>query len=90
MLKQFVNSFWKICQKDKFRRFTPIADAIDTFCYEPIHIPTTPPFIRDAVDIKRWMTLVVLSLFPTVLLAIWNSGLQSLVYSSGHPQLMES
>lgn len=90
MLKRFVNSIWEICQKDKFQRFTPVADAIDTFCYEPIHKSSSPPFIRDAVDVKRWMMLVVIALFPATFLAIWNSGVQALVYGSGNPQLMES
>ncbi|WP_348663921.1 Na(+)-transporting NADH-quinone reductase subunit B [Chlamydia vaughanii] len=90
MLKRFVNSIWEICQKDKFQRFTPVADAIDTFCYEPIHTPSSPPFIRDAVDVKRWMMLVVIALFPATFLAIWNAGTQALVYGSGNPQLMEA
>ncbi|QVE48911.1 Na(+)-transporting NADH-quinone reductase subunit B [Chlamydia crocodili] len=90
MLKRFVNSIWEICQKDKFQRFTPVADAIDTFCYEPIHKSSSPPFIRDAVDVKRWMMLVVIALFPATFLAIWNSGVQALVYGSGNAQLMES
>ncbi len=90
MLKRFVHLIWKICQKDKLQRFTPVADAIDTFCFEPIHIPSSPPFIRDAVDIKRWMMLVVFALFPAVFFAIWNAGTQFLIYSSRNPQLMET
>ncbi|WP_201456805.1 Na(+)-transporting NADH-quinone reductase subunit B [Chlamydia sp. 17-3921] len=90
MLKRFINTLWKTCQKDKFQRFTPIVDAIDTFCYEPLHEITSPPFIRDAVDVKRWMMLVVISLLPAIFFAIWNSGLQSIVYGSGNPELMET
>nr|CRI42542.1 Probable Na(+)-translocating NADH-quinone reductase subunit B [Chlamydia pneumoniae] len=89
MLKKFINSLWKLCQQDKYQRFTPIVDAIDTFCYEPIETPSKPPFIRDSVDVKRWMMLVVIALFPATFVAIWNSGLQSIVYSSGNPVLME-
>lgn len=90
MLKRLVDTLWKTCQKEKFQCFTPIADAVDTFCYEPLHITTSPPFIRDAVDIKRWMILVVFALSPAIFFAIWNSGLQSLIYSSGDPRLMET
>ncbi|ANH79160.1 Na(+)-transporting NADH-quinone reductase subunit B [Candidatus Chlamydia sanziniae] len=89
MLKRFLDSLWKICQKNKFQRFTPIIDAIDTFCYEPIHSPTSPPFIRDSVDVKRWMMLVVIALFPATFLAIWNSGLQAIIYGSGNAALMQ-
>lgn len=90
MLEKFVQFAWKLCQKDKWQKFAPIADAIDTFCLEPIHSTTRPPFIRDAVDVKRWMTLVVIALLPPIFMAIWNSGLQALVYGSGNPDLMQT
>lgn len=90
MFKRFLHFTDKLCKKSAFQRFAPIADALDTFCYEPIEVPTSPPFIRDTVDVKRWMMLVVLSLTPAVLFAIWNSGLQALVYQSQDPQLMEA
>lgn len=89
MLKRLVNFAWEICKRDSFQRFTPVADAIDTFCYEPINPASSPPFVRDAVDIKRWMMLVVIALTPPTLMAIWNSGLQACVYGSGSPELMQ-
>ena len=36
------------------------------------------------------MVLVVIALIPCILSAIWNSGVQSFVYSSGDAQLMRS
>lgn len=41
------------------------------------------PHIRDAVDLKRWMTMVVLALLPVIFMAIWNTGIQKYVYT--HP-----
>lgn len=88
MFKRFTHSINRLCKKEAFKHFEPVADAIDTFCYEPIEVPSSPPFIRDAVDIKRWMILVVLALCPAVFFAIWNSGIQALVYQSKNSQLM--
>ncbi|AGJ64633.1 Na(+)-transporting NADH-quinone reductase subunit B [Chlamydia trachomatis] len=90
MLEKLVDSLWKICRKSKFQHMTPIADAVDTFCFEPLHTPSSPPFVRDAVDVKRWMMLVVIALMPTIFAAVWNSGLQALVYQSSNPRIMEA
>ncbi|MBQ8498321.1 Na(+)-transporting NADH-quinone reductase subunit B [Chlamydia sp.] len=90
MLEKLVDSLWKFCHKSKFQYMTPIADAVDSFCFEPLHTPSSPPFVRDAVDVKRWMMLVVIALMPTMFAAIWNAGLQALVYQSSDPRIMEA
>lgn len=66
----------------------PLVEAGDTFLYESPERTKTGPHIRDAVDIKRWMILVVLALLPAIFMAIWNTGVQSMVYSSGNYRLM--
>jgi Na+-transporting NADH:ubiquinone oxidoreductase subunit B len=71
-------------------RFRPLASAVDAFCYEVPLNTKRAPFIRDAVDLKRWMVLVVISLLPPIFMAIWNTGLQKLVYGSNNFQLMKS
>ena len=66
----------------------PLLQANDAFLYEAPINTSSSPHIRDAVDIKRWMTIVILALLPCIFMAIWNSGLQSFVYSSGDYKLM--
>lgn len=73
-----------------FERLKPLFSAADSFLREVATPTRRGPHIRDAVDLKRWMILVVLSLFPCILAAIWNAGVQSLVYGSGNSSLMES
>lgn len=90
MFKRLLHITHKLCKKESLQRFAPVADALDSFCYEPIEVPSSPPFIRDTVDIKRWMILVVAALTPAVFFAIWNSGFQALVYQSKDPKLMEA
>lgn len=63
--------------------FSPLKQALATFVREPAATTTSRPHIRDGVDLKRWMMLVVFALVPCIAMAIWNSGVQSLVYGSG-------
>lgn len=64
----------------KFLR--PLQSALDSFLFEVPHTNTRAPFVRDAVDLKRWMMLVVVSLLPCLLFAIWNAGVQAIAYSN--------
>ncbi|MCB1136424.1 MAG: NADH:ubiquinone reductase (Na(+)-transporting) subunit B [Chlamydiia bacterium] len=71
-------------------KLRPLLSAADTFCYEPAHAASSKgPHIKDAVDLKRWMTIVVIALIPCILFAMWNTGLQKLVFGSGNYHLME-
>ncbi len=69
--------------------FYPLVSAIDSFCFEPLLNTKTRPYVRDAIDLKRWMVLVIVALLPTIFMAIWNGGLQKWVYESGSAELMK-
>src|ERR1700722_13412142 len=89
MLSRFLDYQLSLAEPGKpLHRFRPLIQAADTFLYEPLANTHTAPYIRDSVDVKRWMILVVVALLPAILMAIWNTGLQSLVYSSGNATLM--
>lgn len=89
MLRRILDYQLSLCEKGKpLYRLRPLVSAADTFLYEaPCHT-TNGPHIRDVVDVKRWMVLVVIALMPCILMAIWNTGMQSFVYSSGDYRLM--
>ncbi len=70
-------------------KLRPLVSALDTFLYEAPNTTTKGPHIRDAVDVKRWMMMVVVSLLPCILVAIWNTGIQKFVYTSGSSQLIQ-
>jgi len=65
-------------EKDgKLKKFFPAFDAFETFLFVPNHTtPAKGAHIRDAIDLKRTMILVVISLFPCLLFGIWNTGYQ--------------
>lgn len=90
MLRKFLDYQLALTEKGKpLHRARPLVDALDTFMYEAPVNTGRAPHIRDAIDVKRWMLIVVFALLPCVLMAIWNTGLQAFVYSSGNYQLMD-
>lgn len=56
-------------------------DAFETFLFVPNTVTVKGSHVRDCVDIKRVMIIVVLALVPAMLFGIWNTGYQhSLAY----------
>ena len=51
-------------------------DAFDTFLRVPGTVTRTGAHVRDAVDLKRIMIIVVLALVPAALFGMWNVGYQ--------------
>lgn len=51
-------------------------DAFDTFLRVPGTVTTKGSHIRDAVDLKRIMIIVVFALIPAALFGMWNVGYQ--------------
>ncbi len=61
----------------KLERLYPLYEAQDTFLYTPGLVAKGLTHIRDAIDLKRMMTMVVVSLIPCVLMSFWNTGYQA-------------
>lgn len=61
----------------KLEKFYPAFDAFETFLFVPDHTTKSKgTHVRDAIDLKRTMILVVISLVPCLLFGIWNVGYQ--------------
>lgn len=59
----------------KYEKWLPVFESFETFLY--VLGDTTPKkgtHIRDAIDSKRLMSVVVISLIPALLFGIWNAG----------------
>jgi Na+-transporting NADH:ubiquinone oxidoreductase subunit B len=90
MLRKFLNFQLSLTEKGKtLYALRPLIQATDTFLYEAPNLTHTGPHIRDIIDLKRWMIIVVFALIPCILVAIWNTGMQSYVYSSGDYHVMD-
>ena len=51
-------------------------DAFETFLFVPNTVTKRGAHVRDCVDLKRVMIMVVLALVPAMLFGIWNVGFQ--------------
>jgi len=61
----------------KYEKFFPFFEAMQTFVYLPQKVTKKGPHVRDSLDTKRYMSIVIISLIPCLLFGIYNTGLQS-------------
>ena len=66
----------KFKKGEKLETFYPLYEMIDTFLYTPKDKVRRAPFIRDNIDLKRTMILVVMALLPCLFFGIYNVGHQ--------------
>jgi len=61
----------------KLERLYPLYEAADGFIYTPGEVTEGAPHVRDAMDLKRVMIIVVFALLPCFFMAMWNTGYQA-------------
>jgi Na+-transporting NADH:ubiquinone oxidoreductase subunit B len=55
----------------------PLYEANDTFLYTPSDVTKGATHVRDAIDTKRMMTMVIIALLPCIFMACYNTGYQA-------------
>ncbi|MFO7978842.1 MAG: NADH:ubiquinone reductase (Na(+)-transporting) subunit B [Bacteroidales bacterium] len=60
----------------KLEKYHRTFEAFETFLVTPGNVTYTGSHIRDAIDMKRTMGIVVLAMVPTILFGMWNVGYQ--------------
>ncbi len=60
----------------KLEKFYPVYDALETFAFVPDHTTIKGSHIRDAIDMKRTMFLVIVAMIPALLFGVYNTGYQ--------------
>jgi len=55
----------------------PAYEAADTFLYTPKDVTKGASHVRDNIDLKRTMIMVVAALIPCIFMAMWNTGYQA-------------
>lgn len=63
----------------KLSRFWVVYDSLETFAFTPGHTTKSGVHIRDGVDLKRTMFMVIVALIPALLFGTWNQGHQYLL-----------
>lgn len=60
----------------KLHKLHSTFDAFETFLFVPNIVAKSGAHIRDAIDMKRTMIIVVLAMLPPLIFGIWNVGYQ--------------
>ncbi|WP_297831088.1 NADH:ubiquinone reductase (Na(+)-transporting) subunit B [uncultured Rikenella sp.] len=63
-------------QGGKYGRFASTFEAFESFLYVPNTVTRKGAHIRDAMDLKRTMTVVIIALLPALLFGMFNIGYQ--------------
>ena len=77
IFKGLANWFEQHEPKGKWSWLGCTYEAFHTFAFTPNRVITKGSHVRDAVDLKRSMIIVVMALVPAMLFGMWNIGYQS-------------
>jgi len=61
----------------KLNKLEPLFEAVETIFFIPAIKTKALPFIRDSIDLKRFMSVVLLALMPPFFFGLYNVGFQS-------------
>ncbi len=76
-IEKFFNKYKPLFSEGgKYEKYRPAYQAMYTFMFTPDETTKKGAHIRDAVDLKRIMFLVVLALIPATIFGMWNVGYQ--------------
>ena len=74
--KIFDNAHAQLNKSEKTKKLFPLVDSIETLMFTPNHVTKNGTHIRDSIDLKRTMMLVIIALVPCLLFGIYNTGYQ--------------
>lgn len=78
LLRDQLDNVGKLFHKGgKLERLYPMYEALDTFLYTPGETTKGTSHVRDALDMKRMMSTVVVALVPCIFMALYNTGYQA-------------
>jgi Na+-transporting NADH:ubiquinone oxidoreductase subunit B len=71
----------------RLERLYPLYEAFDSFLFGSNQRTKRAPHVRDSIDLKRIMTVVLIALLPCAFMAMWNTGYQAnqLIEAMGLP-----
>jgi Na+-transporting NADH:ubiquinone oxidoreductase subunit B len=70
-----IRSLWE--EGGKFHKYWPLFEAFDTFLFSLGTRTKKAPHVRDTLDLKRVMTIVIYALVPATCFGIYNIGAQT-------------
>ena len=81
-MKKYIESLFHSLEQHvkpgkKYSKLYPLFEAFESFALSVRTVTQKAPFIRDFIDTKRYMNLVILSMLPCLIFGIFNVGYQS-------------
>ncbi|MDR2908014.1 MAG: NADH:ubiquinone reductase (Na(+)-transporting) subunit B [Bacteroidales bacterium] len=77
MLRKFIDQIKpKFAKGEKFHFLHSTFEAFETFLYVPNKVTSAGAHIRDNIDTKRAISMVIVALIPALLFGIYNVGYQ--------------
>jgi Na+-transporting NADH:ubiquinone oxidoreductase subunit B len=61
---------------EKYNKVLTAIDALETFAFTPAEVTHTGAHIRDGIDLKRTMSVVITAMIPCLLFGMYNAGYQ--------------
>ena len=61
----------------KLEKFYPLYEAGETFLFTPGKVTKSGAHVRDFMDLKRVMFVVIIALLPAIFMAMYNTGYQA-------------
>jgi Na+-transporting NADH:ubiquinone oxidoreductase subunit B len=74
----------------RFEKLHSTFDAFETFLFVPNRVTFSGSHIRDAVDMKRTMSFVVIAMMPPLLFGMWNVGYQHFLANGQEATLFQN
>lgn len=78
ILRRFLDRYEPLFTRGgRFEKYHALYEMADTLFFSPADLTRGSPHVRDALDLKRVMILVVFAATPCVLIGMWNLGYQA-------------
>ncbi|MGI6339232.1 MAG: NADH:ubiquinone reductase (Na(+)-transporting) subunit B [Bacteroidales bacterium] len=74
----------------KFSRLQSVFEGFETFMFVPDKVTFKGSHVRDPIDMKRIMTVVIIALIPALLFGCYNTGLQHFRSVGVDPGLLQA
>jgi Na+-transporting NADH:ubiquinone oxidoreductase subunit B len=60
----------------RFAKFRSVFEGLESFIFVPDKVTFKGSHVRDSIDLKRTMTVVIIAILPALLFGAYNTGLQ--------------
>ncbi|MGB5676854.1 MAG: RnfABCDGE type electron transport complex subunit D, partial [Gammaproteobacteria bacterium] len=77
-LREYLDNIEPLFTKGgRLEKLSALYEIIDTVLYTPGNVTRGAPHVRDGIDLKRLMIMVVFAATPVALFGMWNTGFQA-------------